>query len=280
MTTQTSRDNRNREGLAGKVCVVFGGAQGIGRAIVSAFTAEGASVYVGDLKAVQPEREPPGALVGKHVDATDPRQVEDFLNLVVDERGSVDVLVNNVGIQLPLSVVDAEADDFDRVFRVNVKTAYLASHYVIPHMLRRGSGIIVNISSNGGLIGRPEDPLYTASKHAVIGLTKSMALAYAQHGIRVNAVCPGGIDTPMMRECADSDEQFQRMLPGLAATTPAARLGEAAEVAAAVVFLASDESSFVTGIALPVDGGKTAGVMTADRYRTDYGYATPGGVRG
>lgn len=119
-----------------------------------------------------------------------------------------------------------------------------------------------------GLIGRPADPLYDASKHAITGLTKSMAVAYAQQGIRVNAVCPGPVDTPLMRGTM-SDEEFQAKVPGFVASTPAARIARAAEVAAAVVFLAPDESPAVTGAALPVDGGKAAGVLPADRYRLD-----------
>jgi NAD(P)-dependent dehydrogenase (short-subunit alcohol dehydrogenase family) len=135
-------------------------------------------------------------------------------------------------------------------------------------MIERRSGSIITMSSNGGLIGRPGDPIYNASKHALIGLTRSLAVAYAHLGIRVNAVCPGPIDTPMLRGLVPEGE-FERRVPALVASTPAARVGRADEVAQAVVFLGSDESAFITGAAIPVDGGKAAGVMPNDRYRID-----------
>lgn len=254
--------------LTGKVALVVGGARGIGRAVVAAFVAEGAVVYVGDLEPLEPGMEPPGTVTARRCEASDPDQVRQLVEETMEAAGRVDILVNNVGMHLPVSVIDATPDDFDRVFAVNVKPAYLACHFLLPHLLQRGAGSIVNVSSNGGLVGRPADPLYNASKHALIGLTKSLALAYAQQGVRVNAVCPGPVDTKMMRG-ALSEQEFDAMVPQFVASTPAARIADPDEVAAAVVFLASDESPAVTGAALPVDGGKSAGVLTADRYRPD-----------
>jgi len=254
--------------LDGKIAVVFGGARGIGRAVVSAFAAEGAAVHVADLEPLEPGAEPAGSVSATRLDATDPQQVADFVQHAVTAAGRVDICVNNVGIHLPASVVEATPDDFDRIFTVNVKPAYLACHHLLPHMLARGAGSIVNVSSNGGLIGRPADPLYNASKHALIGLTKSLAVAYAQDGIRVNAVCPGSVETRMVRGDL-TEAEYEQRVPQLVSSTPAARVARPSEVAAAVLFLASDESPAVTGAALPVDGAKSAGVLTADRYRFD-----------
>lgn len=254
--------------LEGKVAVVTGGARGIGRAIVSAFAAEGAVVHVADLVPLEPGTEAPGSVAAAQVDVSDSEQVRRFLDEVLASAGQIDILVNNVGIHLPASVIEATPEDFDRVFAVNVRSAYLTCHFLLPQMVERGVGSIVNVSSNGGLIGRPEDPLYNATKHALVGLTKSLAVAHAQQGIRVNAVCPGPVDTAIMRG-AMSAEEFAERTPGLVASTPAARIAAAEEVATAVLFLASDESPAITGAALPVDGGKSAGVLTADRYRTD-----------
>ena len=256
--------------LQGKNAIVFGGAQGIGRAIVAAFVAEGATVYASDVKPIQAGQEPAAQLVEALVDATDPAQVTDYVAGVLARAGTVDILVNNVGIHLPKSVIEAEPEDFDRIFNVNVKTAYLACRAVVPHMLERRRGSIINLSSNGGLIGRPSDPLYNASKHAVIGLTKSMAVAYAQHGLRINAVCPGAVDTAMLRGTISDPAEYEQRIPALVASTPAARVAQASEVAAAVVFLASDESPAINGIAMAIDGAKSAGVMSGDRYRLDF----------
>lgn len=256
--------------LLGKHAVVFGGAQGIGRAIVASFVAEGATVYASDIKPIEPGDEPAERLRTATVDASDAAQVAAYVDGVLAETGHVDILVNNVGIHLPRSVIDAEPDDFDRVFNVNVKTVYLACRALVPHMLERRRGSIINLSSNGGVIGRPADPLYNASKHAVIGLTKSMAVAYAQHGLRVNAVCPGAVDTAMLRGGITDQAEYEQRIPAFVASTPAARVAHTSEVAAAVVFLASDESPAINGIALPIDGAKSSGVMTSDRYRLDF----------
>ena len=256
--------------LLGKHAVVFGGAQGIGRAIVAAFVAEGAKVYASDIKQIEPGDEPAEQLIAATVDASDPAEVSAYITAVLADAGHVDILVNNVGIHLAKSIIDAEPEDFDRVFNVNVKTAYLACRALVPHMLERRRGSIVNLSSNGGVIGRPADPLYNASKHAVLGLTKSLAVAYAQFGLRINAVCPGAVDTAMLRGAIIDEAEYEARIPAFVASTPAARVAQASEVASAVVFLASDESPAINGIALPIDGAKSSGVMSGDRYRLDF----------
>jgi NAD(P)-dependent dehydrogenase (short-subunit alcohol dehydrogenase family) len=254
--------------LSGKVAVVLGGARGIGFAIVREFLREGATVFAGDVLPASEPVDAPSRISFSKVDATVPEQVSAFVNSALERSGQIDILVNNVGRVLARSVVDTQPEEFDDVFRVNVKSAYLGCRAVLPGMIERRSGSIINMSSNGGLIGRPGDPIYNASKHALVGLTRSLAVAYAHLGIRVNAVCPGPIDTPMLRSLVP-DGEFEQRVPFLVASTPAARVGRADEVAQAVVFLASDESAFITGAAIPVDGGKAAGVMPNDRYRVD-----------
>jgi NAD(P)-dependent dehydrogenase (short-subunit alcohol dehydrogenase family) len=260
--------------LEGKVAVVIGGARGIGREIVRQFVAEGAYVHAADLRPLEPGSESPSRLASAQLDASDPAAVAAFLDGVLAASGYVDVLVNNAGIHLGASVIDTTPEDFDRIFNVNVKPAYLACRHLLPGMLARGRGSIINMSSNGGVMGRPSDPIYNASKHAVVGLTKSLAVAYGQQGIRVNAICPGAIDTPMLRGTIPADAPLAEMTHRFIANTPMARIAKTSEVAAAAVFLASDESPFINGVALPIDGGKSAGVLTADRYRMDFDLTT------
>lgn len=260
--------------LTGKVAVVFGAARGIGREIVRQFVAEGACVYAADLLPLEDGSESASSLVSVQLDASDPDAVARFLDGIMATAGQVDVLVNNAGIHLGRSVMDTTPEEFDRIFQVNVKPAYLACRHLLPGMITRGRGSIINMSSNGGVIGRPDDPIYNASKHAVVGLTKSLAVAYGQQGIRINAICPGAIDTPMLRSTVPLDAPFAETIPRFVANTPMARVARTSEVAAAAVFLASDESPFINGVALPIDGGKSAGVLPAHRYRLDFDLTT------
>ncbi|WP_158887063.1 SDR family NAD(P)-dependent oxidoreductase [Amycolatopsis anabasis] len=255
--------------LAGKVAVVFGGARGIGLATVEEFLAEGATVYASDI------REPAKRLDAANyshtiVDATDEDQVGSFVETVLRETRRIDVLFNNVGIHLGKPLVETTLEDFDNIFALNVRAAFLGTRAVLPHMLERRSGSIITTSSNGGVMGRPGDPVYNATKHALVGLTKSIAVAHAAQGIRANTVNPGAIDTDMLRATLASPDEFEAKQHRLVASTPAARVGEAWEVAKAVVFLASDESRFVNGVALPIDGAKAAGAMPGDRYSLDF----------
>lgn len=253
--------------LAGKVAVVFGGARGIGLATVKEFVAEGATVFTSDI------REPAETVEGARqslVDATDERQVDEFVRGVVAETGRIDVLFNNVGIHLGKPLVDTTLAEFDDIFALNVRAAFLGIRAVLPHMIANKAGSIVTTSSNGGVMGRPGDPVYNATKHALVGMTKSIAVAHAHQGIRANTVNPGAIDTDMLRGTLSSPEEFEAKQHQLTASTPAARVGEAWEVAKAVVFLASDESRFINGVALPIDGAKAAGAMPGNRYSLDF----------
>jgi len=253
--------------LAGKVAVVFGGARGIGLATVKEFVAEGATVFTSDI------REPAESVEGaRHslVDATDEGQVDEFVRGVVAETGRVDVLFNNVGIHLGKPLADTTLAEFDNIFALNVRAAFLATRAVLPQMIANKAGSIVTTSSNGGVMGRPGDPVYNATKHALVGMMKSIAVAHAHQGIRANTINPGAIDTDMLRGTLASPEDFEAKQHQLTASTPAARVGEAWEVAKAVVFLASDESRFVNGVALPIDGAKAAGAMPGNRYSLDF----------
>ncbi|MEW2501457.1 SDR family oxidoreductase [Amycolatopsis sp. NPDC047767] len=253
--------------LAGKVAVIFGGARGIGLATVKEFLAEGAVVFASDI------REPAAHLDGyRHslVDATDETAVNDFVAGVIEDAGRIDVLVNNVGAHLAKPLTETTLQDFDTIFALNVRTAFLGTRAVLPHMLAQRSGSIITTSSNGGVMGRPSDPVYNATKHALVGLTKSLAVAHAHQGIRANTVNPGAIDTDMLRSTLASPDDFETKQHQLVASTPAARVGEATEVAKAILFLATDESRFINGAVLPIDGAKSAGAMPSNRYSLDF----------
>jgi NAD(P)-dependent dehydrogenase (short-subunit alcohol dehydrogenase family) len=255
--------------LDGKVAVVFGGARGIGLATVKEFLVAGARVFASDI------REPAEKLdyvdyTHTIVDATDETQVGAFVLDVLSKAGRIDVLFNNVGIHLGKPLADTSLDEFDNIFALNVRTAFLAVRAVLPQMIGRKAGSIVTTSSNGGVMGRPGDPVYNATKHALVGMMKSLAVAHAHQGIRANTVNPGAIDTDMLRGTLASAEEFETKQDQLVASTPAARVGEAWEVAKAVLFLASDESRFINGVALPIDGAKAAGALPGNRYSLDF----------
>ncbi|MFM2416844.1 MAG: hypothetical protein RL385_1567 [Pseudomonadota bacterium] len=248
--------------LQGKVSLITGGGAGIGRATALAFAAEGASLAVADIReeaarAVCEELRAAGAkAIAITVDVSKDAQVSAMVNQVVEHFGRLDVAFNNAAIEVehePLAKTSEEM--FDRLMSVNVKGVWLCMKYEIQQMLKQGGGAIVNTSSIGGLIAAPRQPIYGATKHAVLGLTKSAAVEYGRKGIRVNAVCPGVIRTEMTeRALALEPRRAEHLVPG----HPIGRIGEAEDIARAVVFLASDDASFMLGHALTVDGGFTA----------------------
>jgi NAD(P)-dependent dehydrogenase (short-subunit alcohol dehydrogenase family) len=179
--------------------------------------------------------------------------VKELVEGVIARFGRLDVAVNNAGIEGPkANTVECTLEDWEAVMGVNLRGMWLCMKHQIPRMVRQGGGAIVNCSSVAGQIGLPESPAYSASKHGVIGLTQTAALEFARANIRINAVCPGAIQTPMLDRYFKGDDEIRRRLLGL---EPMGRFGNASEVADAVHWLASERASFITGISLPVDGG-------------------------
>jgi NAD(P)-dependent dehydrogenase (short-subunit alcohol dehydrogenase family) len=249
--------------LQGKVVLVTGGASGIGRAAARALAREGAAVVVADINAVggeetvRPIKAAGGQALFAHADVSKASDVEAMVAVAIRAFGGLDCAFNNAGIGGTYSrVPDKTEEEWDAVFDINLKGVWLCMKYEIPAMLERGGGAIVNMASLAGLAGFAYGSAYAAVKHGVVGLTKSAALEYARQNIRVNAVCPGYTDTPMV---SGMIEAVPRMAEVTRTLSPMRRLGEPDEIADAVVWLCSDKASFITGHALPLDGGVTAG---------------------
>jgi NAD(P)-dependent dehydrogenase (short-subunit alcohol dehydrogenase family) len=248
--------------FTGKVAFVTGASAGMGAATARAFAEAGAAVAIVDLDGAAAgqfaaELNAEGRLaLAIPCDVADEAQVEDAVARTVDAFGSLDMAFNNAGIMLPpVDSADEDAEAFDRIVAVNLRGVWASVKYELVQMRKQGSGAIVNCSSLGGLVGGSGRATYHATKHGVIGQAKSVALQYAPLGVRVNAVCPGTIETPMVaRMTAGGELDPEASISSI----PMGRLGRPEEVAAAVLWLCSDAASYVTGVALPVDGGFTA----------------------
>lgn len=248
--------------FAGKVALVTGGASGIGRATALAFGAAGASVVIADLKAeavaaTVAELEAGGApALGVVANVARDDEVRALIDATVAKFGRLDIAFNNAGINPPLTLLgDLSEADFDAVVAVNLKGVWLCMRHELKVMTAQRSGVIVNTSSVAGLAGLRGCGAYAAAKHGVLGLTKTAALEYARFGIRINAVCPGGIMTPMLEE---AEARRAGVLEATTSLEPLGRLGQPAEIASAVLWLSSSGASFTTGHAMAVDGGWTA----------------------
>jgi len=248
--------------FSGQVALVTGGAAGIGRATALAFASEGLKVVVSDLDAANGEatveaiRAAGGEASFLRCDVTREAEVKALMEGVIGAYGRLDYAFNNAGIEIEKGkLADGGEDEFDAIMAVNVKGVWLCMKHQIPLLLAQGGGAIVNTASVAGLGAAPKMSIYAASKHAVIGLTKSAAIEYAKKKLRVNAVCPAVIDTDMFRRAYEADP---RKAEYAAAMHPVGRIGLVEEIAAAVLYLCSDGAAFTTGHALAVDGGVTA----------------------
>ncbi|MCP8465766.1 SDR family oxidoreductase [Pseudomonas sp. ZM23] len=248
--------------LSGQVALVTGAGNGIGRATAQAFAREGVKVVVSDVDAkggeatVELIRAAGGEATFIRCDVTRDAEVKALVEGTVAAYGRLDYAFNNAGIEIEKGkLADGEESEFDAIMGVNVKGVWLCMKHQIPLMLAQGGGAIVNTASVAGLGAAPKMSIYAASKHAVIGLTKSAAIEYAKKKIRINAVCPAVIDTDMFRRAYEADPKKAEFA---AAMHPVGRVGKVEEIAGAVLYLCSDNAGFTTGIALPVDGGATA----------------------
>ena len=249
--------------LQEKIALVTGAGSGIGRATSLVLAREGATIAVCDIDANSGEetlstiKDMGGNGMFVHADVSRAADVEAMIGSVVEAYGRVDCAYNNAGIEgnVTRRLHEYPEDTFDRLMEINVKGVWLCLKYEIPQMLNQGGGVIVNTASVAGLVGSKQLSAYSASKHAVVGLTKSSALEYAGDGIRVNAVCPGIIDTPMMDRLTTGQEDYAAAIPY---RQPIGRLGTPEEIAEAVAWLCSDAASLVTGLAMAIDGALTA----------------------
>lgn len=241
--------------------LITGAGNGIGRATALAFAKQQASVVVADINRADGEEtvnqitQAGGIATFILCDVTKDQDVKSLVDGTVETYGKLDIAFNNAGIEIEQSkLADGEEDVYDKIMDVNVKGVWRCMKYQIPAMLKQQSSSIVNTASIAGLGAAPKMSVYSASKHAVIGLTKSAAVEYGKKGLRVNAVCPAVIDTDMYRRAAELDPRKADYVKNL---HPVGRIGQAEEIAAAVLYLCSDLAGFTTGVALPVDGGVT-----------------------
>jgi NAD(P)-dependent dehydrogenase (short-subunit alcohol dehydrogenase family) len=241
------------------VAIVTGGSSGIGRAIAVLFAKEGAKVMVADIRSADEVltsiRKADGTAEFIKTDVSDSTQVRHLVDETLRLYRTVDILCNNAGIELLKPLTETSEEEWDRVIDINLKGPFLVSKHVLPHMINLKRGVIVNTASQLGIVGAEKFTAYCASKGGLVLLTKAMALEYAKHGIRINCICPGAIDTPMLQREINLDKNPENSRMRFLAKHPLGRLGSAEEIANAALFLASDKASFVTGESLVVDGG-------------------------
>lgn len=254
--------------LKGKVAIITGAAMGIGQETARVFAREGAKVVVvADINEEKGEataaeiRVEGGEAVYIKADVTQEESVKSLVDQTVARYGRLDVMFNNAGINLSKPTLEVTQEEWDRVMAVNLRGPFFGCKYAIPVMVKQGGGSVINTSSNAGLVGRPNYGCYSASKGGVEILTKSLALDFARYKVRVNTIAPGSILTPLAQSIFNSKPDPEAAMRNLAEAAPIKELGKPSDIAYAALYLASDESRFVTGAGLRVDGGRTAGIV-------------------
>ena len=244
--------------LKNKTAVITGASSGIGKAIAELFVLEGANVVVSDLNqqsindVIANMKHQQGSIYGKVCNVTLENEVSDLINFSKEQFGTVDILMNNAGVMDDFMPIDKVSNELmDRVMKINFYGPFYASRLVVPLMLEQGSGVIINIASIGGLFGGRAGAVYTASKHALIGLTKNIGFMYAQKGIRCNAIAPGAINTNIGKEMHPDLFGFERFKTGQASMP---HIGEAIDIARVALFLAGNDSSYINGSVITADG--------------------------
>lgn len=248
--------------LSGRVALVTGGATGIGHAAVLRFAAAGARVAIADINddaaasaVAQVERDG-GEAIALHADVTEPEDCKAMVAATMSKFERLHCVFNNAGMSgAPAGVIDCTLEQWHQTLALNLTAVFLSMKHELPALLESGGGAIVNTSSGAGLIGFAALPAYVASKHGVVGLTKAAALEFVRRGIRVNCVCPGTTRTPMIESFIEGAPEMEKVM---SASSPSRRMATPDEIAAAAVWLCSDEASYVNGVALPVDAGAVA----------------------
>ena len=260
------RNSRKEESmrLADKVALITGGTSGIGQATALLFSEEGARIAITGRNAsrgqevVRKIKEAGKEAIFVKADVCISEECSQTVEKTLQAFGRIDILFNNAGVYFPNTVVDCTEEEWDLTLDINLKGTYLMSKFALPAMIAQGSGVIINNSSGWGLIGGNEAAAYCASKGGVVLLTKAMAIDHSPQGIRINCICPGDVDTPMLAEDARQRKMSWKDYLANASNRPLRRIGKPEEIAKAALFLAADDSSFVTGAILAVDGGGTA----------------------
>ncbi|MBU4483345.1 MAG: glucose 1-dehydrogenase [Actinobacteria bacterium] len=244
-----------------KVVIITGAAAGIGRATAIAFAEKDARVVVADIDVKKGKQT--SSLIGGdaffiEINVANSESVKNMVKEVTKRFGRIDILVNNAGIYYQGDVIETPEEEWDKVIAVNLKGVYFCSHYVIPVMLRGNGGVVINVASEAGLVGIAGQVAYNASKAGVISLTKSMAVDFGRQGVRVNAVCPGTTETPLVKNALKKSKDPEKERRKLEECRPLNRLGRPEEIAAAILAMASDNLGYATGSVLSIDGGYTA----------------------